>query len=51
MVTSHREMITGYLLLALIIGFFVIPLITVCFFDCTFYAPKKVASILLFFFR
>jgi len=51
MVTSHGERVTRYTLLALIIGFFVIPLVMMCFFDCRFYAPKKAASILLFFFR
>jgi hypothetical protein len=46
-----KERITRYILIALIIGFFAIPLTLVCFFDCKFYAPKKIASILLFFFR
>jgi hypothetical protein len=41
-----------YFLIALIIGFFVIPVITVCFFDCKVsYTTNKIAHALLVFFR
>ncbi len=47
-----REKMIHYLLIALILGFFVIPLATFCFFDCNFFfVHKKITSILLFFFR
>jgi len=52
MVTSWKEMIVRYILIALIAAFFVIPLFFVCFFQCNFDPPaKKIASVLLFFFR
>jgi len=52
MVTSRKEKIIRYILIALIAGFFVIPLFLVCFFDCNFDPPaKKIAHFLLFFFR
>jgi hypothetical protein len=38
-----------YLLIGLIIGFFVIPLIAYCTFDCKVYPAHKIASILLIF--
>ncbi len=51
-VASIKGQFIRYFLIALIIGFFIIPAITVCFFDCKVsYTPKKVASALLFFFR
>jgi hypothetical protein len=37
--------------MGLILRFFAIPLVTYCFFDCKPYIPKKVASVLLIFFR
>jgi len=50
--TFQKEKIIRYILIALITGFFVIPLFLVCFFDCDFSPPaKKIASVLLFFFR
>ena len=52
MVTFPKEKIIRYVLIALIAGFFVIPLFLVCFFECNFEPPaKKIASVLLFFFR
>lgn len=41
--------IIQYLVFSLIICFFAIPLISLCFFDCNFYLPlpPKVASIIL----
>ena len=51
MVAPLKKKITLYILIALIIGFFAIPLVTLCLVDCTFNPPKQVASILLFFFR
>ena len=51
-VAFARGGLLRYFLLALIIGFFVIPIITVCFFDCKFsYTTRKVAHALLVFFR
>ncbi len=40
-----------YILIALIIGFFAMPIAAVCFLDCKVYAAKKMAHVLLFFFR
>lgn len=51
-VASARGRLVQYFLIALIIGFFIIPVITVCFFDCkVFYTPSKIAHTLLVFFR
>jgi len=51
-ITSIKRRFIRYFLVALIVGFFIIPVITVCFFDCKVsYSPNKVASALLFFFR
>jgi len=51
-VASIKGRFIRYFLLALIIGFFIIPVITVCFFDCKVsYSSNKIASALLFFFR
>ncbi len=50
-VASTKARLIWYLLVALIVGFFSIPVITFCFFDYKFFVPKKVASLLLFFFR
>jgi hypothetical protein len=48
----RKEKIIRYILVALIAGFFVIPLVLVCFFECNFTPPaKKVAHFLLLFFR
>ncbi len=51
MIESAKGRFLRYFLMILIAGFFVIPAFTLCFFDCKFFAPKKIASILLFFFR
>jgi hypothetical protein len=50
-VASLKEKIKRYIPIALIIAFFAIPLIAVCLFDCKVYAAKRIASLLLFFFR
>jgi hypothetical protein len=51
-VASAKGRLVRYFLIALIIGFFIIPVITVCFFDCKVsYTPKRIASALLIFFR
>jgi len=51
-VAYWKEKMASYILIALIAAFFVIPLFLVCFFDCDFSPPaKKIASVLLFFFR
>jgi len=46
-----KEKVILYALMGLILWFFAIPLVTYCFFDSKPYIPKKVASVLLFFFR
>jgi len=46
-----KEKFILYILAALIIGFFAIPLIALCLFDCKIFPPQKIASALLFFFR
>jgi len=51
MAAALKQRVTKYILIALIMGFFATPLIAFCLFDCKFYASKKIASILLFFFR
>jgi hypothetical protein len=48
---SLREKVILYALMGLILWFFAIPLVAYCFLDCKPYIPKKVASVLLFFFR
>lgn len=51
-VASAKGRLVRYFLIALIIGFFIIPVLTVCFFDCKVsYTPRKVAHSLLVFFR
>lgn len=48
---TEGRMIRGFLI-ALIIGFFLIPVLTVYFFDCDLsYSTKRIASALLLFFR
>lgn len=50
-VASDRRMIR-YFLMALILGFFFMPVLTVYFFDCHFsFNTRRIASALLFFFR
>jgi len=52
MVTATiKDRFARYFVIALIIGFFMIPVATFCFFDYNFFVPKEVASVLLFFFR
>ena len=51
LVASAKVRLVWYLLLALIVGFFSMPVIAFFFFDCKSFVPKKVASLLLFFFR
>jgi len=50
-VASLKEKIILCSLMGLILWFFAIPLVTYCFFDSKPYIPKKIASVLLFFFR
>lgn len=50
-VAFSKGHVVRYLVIALIIGFFIIPVITFSFFDCQFFVPKRLASALLFFFR
>ena len=51
MAVSEGRMVRCFLI-ALIIGFFLIPLLTVYFFDCNLsFSTKRIASALLFFFR
>ncbi len=50
-VAPAKVKLIWYLLVALIVGFFCIPVITFSFFECKFFVPKKIASLLLFFFR
>lgn len=45
-----RARLFRYLLLFLIAAFFAIPISALYLFDCKLY-PKKIASVLLFFFR
>lgn len=51
MVATLKEKMMRYVLLSLIAGFFGIPLMAYCFFDCRIIFPKRAASVLLFFFR
>jgi hypothetical protein len=50
-VASLKERFILYALTGLILWFFAIPLVAYCFFDCRPYIPKRIASLLLFFFR
>jgi hypothetical protein len=50
-VASLKERVILCALMGLILWFFAIPLVTYCFFDCRLYIPKRIASVLLFFFR
>jgi hypothetical protein len=51
MVHSLKSRLTKYLLIALILAFFAIPISMLCLYDCRFIVPEKAGSILLFFFR
>jgi hypothetical protein len=48
---SMKHRLLGYILIALITAFFLIPVVTFCFFDCKFFTSPLIASILLIFFR
>ena len=49
---SIKGRLIRYFVVALVIGFFIIPAITVCFFDCKVsYTSNRIASALLIFFR
>jgi hypothetical protein len=50
-VASLREKVILYALMSLILWFFAIPVIAYCFLDCKPFIPKRIASVLLFFFR
>ncbi len=51
MVASLKEKAILCALMGMILWFFAIPLVAYCFFDSKPYIPKKIASVLLFFFR
>jgi len=51
MVQSLKSRLIKYILVALILAFFAIPLTMVCLFDCRYIIPNRIGSILLFFFR
>jgi hypothetical protein len=46
-----REKLIRIILLFLILGFFVIPFVALCLFDCKIFPSQKIASLLVFFFR
>lgn len=48
---SLKEKVILCALMGLVLWFFAIPLVAYCFFDHKPYIPKKIASVLLFFFR
>jgi hypothetical protein len=48
---SMKHRLLGYILMALIIAFFLVPVASLFFFDCQFFFAPKIASILLIFFR
>jgi hypothetical protein len=50
-VDSLKERVVFCALMGLILWFFAIPVVAYCFFDCRSYIPKRIASVLLFFFR
>jgi hypothetical protein len=51
-VASAKDRLVRYFLITLIIIFFIIPVITVCFFDCKVsFTPKEITSVLFVFFR
>lgn len=49
--SGPKEKLIQYILIALIIGFFAIPLAALCLFDCKIFQLQKIGSLLLFFFR
>jgi hypothetical protein len=50
-VASLKEKVILYTVMGLILWFFAIPLVAYCIFDPKPYISKKIASVLLFFFR
>jgi len=48
---SLREKVVLYGLMSLVLWFFAIPLVAYCFLDCKPFISKRIASVLLFFFR
>jgi hypothetical protein len=50
-VASMKERVILYALMGLVLWFFAIPVVAYCFFDCKPYIPKRIASVLLVFFR
>jgi hypothetical protein len=50
-VASLKEKVILYTVMGLILWFFAIPLVAYCIFDSKPYFPKKIASVLLIFFR
>ena len=46
-----KRRLVEYILIALIIAFFLIPVVSFCFFDCKFFFSPKIASFLLIFFQ
>ena len=48
---SNKNRLLCYVIMGLIIGFFMMPLLTVCFFECKYFVARNTASALLFFFR
>ena len=51
MAHSIKHRLIKYLLIALILAFFAIPVSVLCLYECRFIVPEKAGSILLFFFR
>ena len=50
-IASLKERVVLYALMGLILWFFAIPVVAYCFLDCKPFISKRIASILLFFFR
>ena len=50
-VASLKERVILFALMGLVLWFFAIPVVAYCFLDYKPFIPKKVASVLLFFFR
>ena len=48
---SLKEKVILCALMGLVLWFFAIPLVAYCVFECKPFIPKKIASVLLFFFR
>lgn len=50
-VASLKEKVILYGVMGLVLWFFAIPVVAYCFLDYKPFIPKKIASVLLFFFR